>query len=617
MKLIRLGAAALNQTPLDWAGNLRRCREAVAEAKSAGVGLLLLPELALSGYGCEDAFLMPAVQEAAWKSLKALVKTTRGIAVAVGLPVFHGGAVFNVAALLADGRLAGLVPKRHLAGDGLHYEPRWFKPWPAGALENHEAVPMGDILFDLSGVGVGFEICEDAWVPERPGISLARRGVDVILNPSASHFAFGKQETRRRFVAEGSRAFGTAYAYANLLGNEAGRVVYDGALLVATEGRVVAEGPRFAFAERTLTWADVDVDVNRVLRARSASFRPELESDSSFLVSYAWPELKPATAPGPAAWEESGRLKEEEFTRAVTLGLHDYRRKSGSSGFVVSLSGGADSSATSALAHLAVTWGGGGTLTTVFQGTQNSSAQARASARAVARALGSEHVEWEVDALVSAYEALAAKALGRPLTWEHDDIARQNIQARVRAPGVWAVANAKNALLLATSDRSEAAVGYATMDGDTAGGVSPIAGIDKAFLLRWLAWMGAQGPLGSRAIPALGAAGRLTPSPELRPHKERQTSEGDLMPYAVLDAIERSFVRDKRSPPETLRMLTPLFPDVPKERLRAWVEKFYRLWCRSQWKRERYAPSFHLDDESLDPRGWCRFPILSGGFSQP
>lgn len=609
MKLIRLGAAALNQTPLDWEGNLRRCAGAVKEAKENHVGLLLLPELALSGYGCEDAFFMPSVQQRAWRSLLALAPKTRGIAVAVGLPVFHGGALYNCAALLADARLVGLAPKRNLAGDGLHYEPRWFKPWPAGVLTGHgdACTPLGDILFDVGGVNVGFEVCEDAWVPERPGISLSKRGADVLLNPSASHFAFGKQETRRRFVSEGSRAFGVAYAYANLLGNEAGRAVYDGALLIASEGRVVAEGHRFAFTERTLAWADVDVDVNRTLRARSASFRPELESDSTLRAHYVWPPLTPVTAPVPAGWESSPHLKEEEFTRAVSLGLHDYRRKSGSAGFVVSLSGGADSSAVAALAHVAIKGGGEGTLTTVFQGTKNSSPEARASARAVAEAVGSEHVEWEVDGIVAAYEALAAKALGRPLTWEQDDIARQNIQARVRAPGAWTLANVKNALLLATSDRSEAAVGYATMDGDTAGGVSPIAGIDKAFLLRWLEWLG-------KDFPALAAAARLTPSPELRPRSRKQTSEGDLMPYAVLDAIERSFVRDKRSPEETLAVLAAMFPAHPSERLRGWVRRFYSLWTRNQWKRERYAPSFHLDDESLDPRGWCRFPILSVEF---
>ncbi|MBI3297841.1 MAG: NAD(+) synthase [Elusimicrobia bacterium] len=615
MKLIRLATAALNQTPLDWSGNLRRCLEAVEQARAAGVSILCLPELALSGYGCEDAFHMAAVQRAAWRSLETLAAATEGMAVGVGLPVFHGGALFDAAALLVDGKLEGLVPKQNLAGDGLHYEPRWFKAWPAGARVLHEGVPMGDLLLVVGGVGVGFEVCEDAWVPARPGGSLSRRGADILLNPSASHFAFGKQETRRRFVAEGSRAFGVAYAYANLLGNEAGRVIYDGALLVATAGAVAAEGERFSSEEGTLVWADVDVEVNRMLRAKTASFKPELGGEGTVSVPFDWPALaaSKAAAPALAAWERSPRLKEEEFTRAVSLGLRDYLRKSGCSGFVVSLSGGADSSATAALAALAL-----GPerrkdgLLTVFQGTEHSSPATRASARTVAAELGATHVEWEVDDLVAGFTKRAEKALGRTLTWDDDDITLQNIQARVRAPGPWLLANARNALLLCTSDRSEAAVGYATMDGDTAGGLAPIAGIDKAFLLRWLEWMGTTGPEGLGAIPALASVAKLKPSPELKPG---QTSEGDLMPYPVLDAIERAFVRDKRGPEETAAVVAVEFPECDSERLRTWVGKFYRLWCRNQWKRERYAPSFHLDDESLDPRGWFRFPILSAGFT--
>jgi len=211
--------------------------------------------------------------------------------------------------------------------------------------------------------------------------------------------------------------------------------------------------------------------------------------------------------------------------------------------------------------------------------------------------------------------AMVGAALGRELTWRSDDVALQNIQARARAPGVWMIANVKNALLLATSNRSEAAVGYATMDGDTCGGLSPIAGIDKAFLLRWLRWLEHHGPGGER-MPALSAANALVPTAELRPPEQKQTDEDDLMPYPILDAIERLAIRDKLLPAETLAMLSTQRPDVDPALLTLWVERFYKLWCRNQWKRERYAPSFHLDDENLDPKTWCRFPILSGGFAR-
>ena len=164
------------------------------------------------------------------------------------------------------------------------------------------------------------------------------------------------------------------------------------------------------------------------------------------------------------------------------------------------------------------------------------------------------------------------------------------------------------------SNRSEAAVGYATMDGDTSGGLSPIAGIDKAFLRDWLRWIEKVGPMGHVPIAALSIVNAQQPTAELRPPSAEQTDEGDLMPYPVLDAIERAFIRDKRDPKDCLRLMHIRFPEYPRDQMQRWVERFFILWCRNQWKRERYAPSFHVDDENLDPKTWCRFPILSGGY---
>ena len=207
-------------------------------------------------------------------------------------------------------------------------------------------------------------------------------------------------------------------------------------------------------------------------------------------------------------------------------------------------------------------------------------------------------------------------SLERELTWETDDITLQNIQARVRAPGVWMLANTLNALLVSTSNRSEAAVGYATMDGDTCGGLSPIAGIDKAFLRQWLNWMETKGSDDFPPVPELKAINVQAPTAELRPLEQTQTDEADLMPYPLLDAIECSAIRDKRSPHEVLLEMTERFPQYDEEQRQLWVRRFFQLWSRNQWKRERYAPSFHLDDKNLDPKTWCRFPILSGGFKK-
>ena len=645
MQLVKVAAAALNQIPLDWDGNQARIVRAIRSARQEGAALVCLPELCIPGYGCEDAFQSRGVTLESWRILQEILPETAGIAVALGLPIMHRGVLYNAACLVVDGAIVGLVAKRFLAGDGVHYEPRWFKPWPAGKhiqwKHDGKSYPLGDLLFEVGGLRIGFEICEDAWVPGRPGPELAAQGVDIILNPSASHFAFGKHEVRKQIVIDASRTFGATYVYTNLIGNEAGRVIYDGEALIASAGKLIAEGPRFGFDDVYLTVATVDIDLVRMSHSRT-TFTPAVD-DSTRAVVHAQVQLPfvPYIAAPPSRatmWPDPKFEKQEEFTRAVALGLFDYLRKSKSRGFVVSLSGGADSAAIvyliAAMVDLACQeLGLAGTcarlgqpltadpralvrqlLVCVYQATANSGAVTLNAARTVAEAVGAEFLVFDVEPLVQGYVGTVERAIGRELTWERDDIALQNIQARVRAPGVWMIANLRGALLLATSNRSEAAVGYATMDGDTCGGLSPIAGIDKAFLREWLSWVEATGPAGLAPLPALRAVNVQQPTAELRPAEQAQTDEADLMPYPLLDAIERAAIRDKRSPQECMHVLAARFPQYDRPQLLVWVKRFFRLWSRNQWKRERYAPSFHLDDQNLDPKTWCRFPILSGGF---
>ena len=648
MTTLTVAAGALNQIPLDWDGNQARIVAVLRAARAQGIGLLCLPELCITGYGCEDAFHGPDVVVQAERILNELLPETVGLVACIGLPRLHHRALFNTVAVVADGKVLGFVAKQHLAGDGIHYEPRWFKPWQPGFVATTRfagvEVPLGDLLFAVGGVRFGFEICEDAWVAERPGARLAAHGADVILNPSASHFAFAKIDVRRGFVSEGSRAFGCAYLYANLLGNEAGRAIYDGGALIADRGTILAQGPRLGFAEWDLTVATIDLAVGRLAQARSASFVPALgEHPGLVQAAHRWPVAVPRPAPAAlATWEHGESRKMEEFTRAEALALFDYLRKSRSHGFVVSLSGGADSAAVVCLIALAIRGalaelGLAGVkqrlgyipavagcqdgaaliaalLTTLYQATANSSTVTSDAARAVAAAIGATHREIDVEPFVQGYIATIASALGRVPDWAGDDLALQNIQARARAPGVWLIANLENKLLLATSNRSEAAVGYATMDGDTCGGLAPIAGIDKAFLRRWLAWLETTGPAGLGPIPALTAITAQRSTPELRPQEAAQRSEDDLMPFPLLDRIEKLAIRDKLPPAQVLARLVGEHPEHTPDRLRAWVRTFFTLWCRNQWKRERFAPAFHLDDENLDPKTWCRFPILSGGF---
>ena len=169
------------------------------------------------------------------------------------------------------------------------------------------------------------------------------------------------------------------------------------------------------------------------------------------------------------------------------------------------------------------------------------------------------------------------------------------------------LANLRSGLLLATSNRSEAAVGYATMDGDTSGGLSPIAGIDKALLASWLRWLEIIGPEGCTPFPALAAVNQQAPTAELRPPDRKPDRRGRPDALRAVGCHRRAAIRDKLTPLEVFQQMRPQFPKHAAA-VRQWVERFFRLWCRNQWKRERYAPSFHLDDENLDPKTWCRFP---------
>lgn len=600
---MKIAAASLNQTPLDWSGNYQNIIAVLKEAKSQDVDILCLPELCITGYGCEDMFLHPWIADKSLEILGKLVKETTGIAVTIGLPMLYEGKVYNVVCLVEDEKILGFQAKQHLPKDGIHYEPRWFEPWRTGEIIQYKfqgnSYPFGDGIYEVKGKKVGFEICEDAWVDDRPACRLVEFGVDIILNPSASHFALMKAQVRQDKVVNASREFNCTYVFANQLGNEAGRVIYDGDAVIAHKGQLVANTPLFSFQDYELTSTTLDLDSDL---ASTENTRELID------------------------------VKNEQFTAAIALGLFDYLRKSRSKGFVLSLSGGADSSSClvliSEMVKRAIKQLGmesfriksglnydntcnnydvmGQLVTTAYQGTRHSSEDTLNSARELAKSIGAQFYHWSVQDSFTKSREIIEEAIGRELTWENDDITLQNIQARSRSPLIWMLANITNGLLITTSNRSEGAVGYATMDGDTSGSLSPIAGIDKPFILQWLKW--AEKELN---YPGLNHVNSLTPTAELRPLEQNQSDEEDLMPYEVLNRIEGLFAVEKLSP---LAIFERLRNEIDENKLADYIVRFFSLWSRNQWKRERLAPSFHLDDHNLDPRSWFRFPILSGSF---
>ena len=605
---MKIAGATVNQTPMDWKKNTSNILRAIEQAKKQSVKLLCFPELTITGYGCEDLFLSDWISEKAWEELLKIKEKCSEITVAVGLPFRLNGITYNAVCVISDRKILGITFKQNLARDGVHYEPRWFDEGEPGKIfeytKGDETFQVGDIIYTLEGVRFGFEICEDAWrKSKRPGYVLCERGVDLIMNPSASHYAMGKSSLREKeVVIEGSEKFKCVYLFVNLLGNEAGRMIYDGDIIAGQLGKLVAVNRRLMFSDFHVMACDIDF------------------KDPSRTKCTATPDVKEIN---------------EELTQALSLALFDYLRKSRSKGYVLSLSGGADSSicavfvaemvkrASAALGwdkfceklsldqnEIAGDWkrAVGQLLTCAYQGTKNSSTDTLSAARQLASSVGAEFHEWTIDEVVHQYTSKMEQAIGRKLTWQTDDITLQNIQARTRSPIIWMLANIKRSVLLTTSNRSEGDVGYATMDGDTSGSLSPIAGLSKVFILQWLRWA-------EKALnhDGLNAVNNLQPTAELRPPDKKQTDEDDLMPYPVLARIERLAIYERRSPMEVFEVLSKEYkPDL----LKVHVRKFFRLWAQNQWKRERLAPAFHLDDFNVDPRSWCRFPILSSGFEE-
>jgi len=604
VKKLKIGGATVNQIPFDWENNTNNIIEAIQEALRQEIGLLCLPELCVTGYGCEDVFLSDWLPARAWSELIKIRAHCENITVAIGLPIRIAGVTYNGACVISDKKILGISLKQYLARDGVHYEPRWFDAWPANQTSeitrDGEKISIGDLIYEVRGIRFGFEICEDAWRKDnRPGYRLYERGVDLILNPSASHYAILKSLLREEeVVVEGSRNFKCVYVFANLLGNEAGRIIYDGDIIIGQKGKLIAVNKRLSFKNFNVLGTEVDFD----------------NPDQSQVVL-----------------PTDNKEKNEELAQAVALGLFDYLRKSKAKGFVLSLSGGADSSSCAIMVAEMVKRGSkelgwekfnaavgidksitdwkeavGELLTCAYQGTRNSSTDTLNAARELALSIGAGFHHWTIDEEVSSYTQKIENAVGRKLHWDADDITLQNIQARTRSPIIWMLANIKRAVLLTTSNRSEGAVGYATMDGDTSGSFAPIAGLSKVFILQWLKW----------AEPTLHHTGlrftnSLEPTAELRPLSRHQTDESDLMPYKVLLEIEKNALIDRKSPVEVFQAMCGAYePSV----LKGYIRKYFRLWSANQWKRERLAPSLHLDDWNVDPRTWCRFPILSSGY---
>ena len=662
-----VAAASLNQTVGDWSGNESRIRLVIGEARKVGARLLLLPEMCVPGYSLGDRLLRVGTIERSWDLMMRLAEATEGMAVAVGLPIQFEGVLYNAMALLANGKLEGLAAKENLATGDVEYENRYFLSWPHGRLVDFRGpdgtvAPLGTQMFQLPGLGtVAFEICEDAWKGLRPGSTYALAGAEILLNPSASWFTIGKHKARRQLVSQVSQEDHCVYLYTSLLGCDATRLIFDGSVFIAVNGRIEAEGRRFLFTQDyELIHGVVDLREVRHVRMEEGSWRDQNsraqwgaygEAPGVVRVpgDFSTREVAPApppywVPPEPSHPDPSLKYLEDsvfhgrkigerdlnhlELELALSLALRDYTRKTGIKTCCLALSGGRDSAMVALLVQRMHRYGAPDLSPEALAGhvrdrflcaylaTENSGQKTRDAARAVAEELGATFIDGKIQPALEAAHDVVESMTGEPLSWDNPrhDITLQNIQARVRGMLIWTLANLQNALLLVTSNKSEAAVGYTTMDGDSSGGLAPIADVPKSLIKLYLDW--AAGFHGLRSLEKIKA---MEASAELRPPGQEQTDEADLMPFPVLDQLMYAFVQLALDPMEILRRYWPAMKSHYQgdlARFAADIRKFVRLFCFAQWKRERFAISFRVTAFDLDPKTGFRFPPVQAPFTE-
>lgn len=381
MRVAVVATCSLNQWALDFTGNVARVRESIRRARAAGATVRLGPELEITGYGCEDHFLEPDTFNHAWEGVAHILRSgdTNGILVDVGMPVIHRSVPYNCRVMLLNGRIVLIRPKMYLADDGNYRESRWFRPWPRGRSAeqfvlpqvvrdastcNQHVVSIGPaILDDHLGVSYASESCEELWTPDPPHALYGLAGVHIIANASASHHALRKLKDRLDLISRATRNAGGAYLYANQIGCDGGRLYYDGSSLVAVNGFVVAHGQQFMIHDEVqVVTAAVDLDDIHSYRLSCASRGVQASSvpDSPILQRIVLPntfafempknvQLSRGISPALPMDRVELCLPQEEIAKGPACWLWDYLRRCGMNGFLLPLSGGADSSATAAI----------------------------------------------------------------------------------------------------------------------------------------------------------------------------------------------------------------------------------------------------------------------------
>ena len=552
---MRLALVQTNPVVGDLAGNRALILERLEEAKRAGADLVVFPELAVTGYPPEDLLLRPGFIRAAEASLAEIAKSARDTVVLVGTPCFDRD-LYNACAVCADGEVKALVKKHFLPNYGVFDEFRYFAP--GGEL----------FLFEHGGTLVGVTVCEDMWQPGPPATDLALAGAQLLVNISASPFHLGKDREREEMFRTRARDASAYVAFCNTVGGQ-DELIFDGhSLVLDDEGTVLARAPGF---EEALLVVDVDptaVTARRLTDAR----RRALAQDRGDLGAVRRVQLAAPRAQGHAVTPVIVPFGDEleQMRQALVLGLSDYVRKNGFAEIVVGVSGGIDSALTAAIAAEAL---GPERVHCVSMPSQYSSEGTRTDARRLAEGLGCDFREIAIGPMVEAF----GTALAGSFSEREPDLTEENVQARIRGILLMALSNKFGWLLVATGNKSEMSVGYATLYGDMAGGFALLKDVYKTDVFRLSRHLNERA--GRELIPESIIA--RPPSAELRPD---QLDEDSLPPYDALDRVLEAYVEEDRSLEEL--SADGFDPDV--------VRRAVAMIDRAEYKRRQAPPGVRL-----------------------
>jgi len=553
---LRLALAQIDTVVGDIAGNRQRILRWLDKATAAGADLVVFPELAVTGYPPEDLLLRPSFIRAAERALGEIAGACSEIVALVGTPFFDGD-LYNACAVCGEGQVKAFYRKRFLPNYGVFDEDRYFS-------SGRELV-----LLDYAGTPVGVTVCEDMWQPGPPATELALAGALLLVNVSASPFHVGKDREREEMFAARARDTASFVAFCNAVGGQ-DELVFDGhSLVLDDEGEVVARAPGF---EEALLVVDIDPQVaiaRRLRDVRRRALARELQAQPSprvvRLAAASERSQEPISAPIAPVLPEL-----EQMRLALELGLRDYVDKNGFAEVVIGLSGGIDSALTAALCAEAL---GPQRVHCVSMPSRFSSAGTRADARRLAESLQVDFREIPIDPIVTELErALAPSFHGR-----ERDQTEENIQARVRGTLLMALSNKFGWLLVATGNKSELSVGYATLYGDMAGGFALLKDVYKTDVWRLARHLNERA--GRELIPQ--SIIDRPPSAELRPD---QRDEDSLPPYAELDPVLQAYVELDRSREELVA--EGFDPQV--------VERAIAMIDRAEYKRRQAPPGVKL-----------------------